>query len=121
MDRKALIREYKNTPREMGVYQIKNLANGKVLIGSSRNLPGIMNRFRFDLNLGSCQNRVLQDDWTQYGSDAFEFTVVEILEPPDDPAYNPAEDLEILETLWCEKLIPYGDRGYNKDPKTLIR
>ena len=36
MDRKAIIREYKSTPRPMGVYQIKNRINGKVLIGSSK-------------------------------------------------------------------------------------
>ena len=49
MDRKAKIREYKETPRLMGVYQIKNRRNGKVLIGSSVNLPAILNRYKSEL------------------------------------------------------------------------
>jgi hypothetical protein len=117
MDRKALIREYKNTPHPMGVYQIKNKANGKILIGSSKNLPGILNRFRSELKLGSCRNKALQDEWEQFGSDAFEFMELEVLKPLDDPAYDPFEDLKILEELWAEKLTPYGDKGYNKKPK----
>jgi len=38
IDKKAKIREYKDIPRPMGVFQIKNKVNGKVLIGSSNNL-----------------------------------------------------------------------------------
>lgn len=114
MDRKALVREYKNTPREMGVYQIKNMVNGKVLIGSSRNLAGILNRFRSELKLGGCRNEYLQNEWDQFGPDAFEFEVLEVLEPMDDPAYEPEEDLKFLKTHWIEKRMPYGDRGYNR-------
>ena len=43
MDKKTKIREYKETPRLMGLYQIKNKVNGKILIGSSVNLPAILN------------------------------------------------------------------------------
>ena len=114
MNRKALVREYKNTPREMGIYRIKNIVNGKVLIGSSKNLVGILNRFRSELKLGGCRNESLQTEWNQLGSDAFEFEVLEVLEPIDDPAYDPEEDLKFLEIYWIEKLMPYGDRGYNK-------
>ena len=114
MNRKELVREYKNTPREMGVYRIKNIVNGKVLIGSSKNLAGILNRFRSELKLGGCRNESLQNEWNQLGSDAFEFEVLEVLEPIDDPTYNPEEDLKFLEIYWIEKLMPYGDSGYNK-------
>jgi len=117
MDRKAIISEYKNTPRPMGVYQIKNRINGKVLIGSSKNLPGILNRFRSELKLSSCRNIALQEEWKQFGSDAFEFKELEVLKPLDNPAYDPSEDLIILEELWTEKLNPYDDKGYNKKPK----
>jgi hypothetical protein len=117
MDRKALIREYKNTPREMGVYRIKNRLNGKVLIGASKNLPGILNRFRSELKLGSCRNEALQDEYIQYGLDVFEFSVLEVLEPLADPDYDPTEDLKFLLSHWCDKLTPYGDRGYNTEPK----
>lgn len=117
MDRKAKIREYKETSQPMGVYQIKNKTNGKVLIGSSKNLPAILNRFRAELKIGSCRNFVLQDEWNQFGPDVFEFKELEVLEPLDDPAYDPGDDLIFLEAHWVEKLKPYGDKGYNKPPK----
>ena len=117
MDRKAKKREYKNTPRPMGIYQIKNKVNGKVLIGSSVNLSAILNRFRAELKTGSCLNIDLQKEWKQFGPEMFEFKELELLEPADDPTYNPAEDLHVLESLWIEKLSPFGDKGYNKPPK----
>ncbi len=114
MDKKARIKEYKDTPRPMGVYQIKNKKNNKILIGSSSNLPAILNRYRAELKMGSCRNLVLQKEWKQFGPEAFEFTEIEILEPLDDPNYDPKDDLLYLEDLWTSKLTPYGDKGYNK-------
>jgi hypothetical protein len=119
MDKKVKIKEYKATPRPMGVFQIKNKLNGKVLIGSSNNLPAILNRFRAELKMGGCRNIELQDEWIEFGPETFEFEELEILKPLDDPSYNPAEDLRFLEELWTEKLKPYGDRGYNKPPKNI--
>lgn len=117
IDKKAKIREYKNTPRPMGIFQIKNTRNGKVLIGSSKDVPAILNRYRTELKLGNCRNRVLQEEWNECGPEAFAFEELETLKPLDDPEYDPAEDLRFLEELWAEKLKPYGDKGYNKPPK----
>ena len=117
MDRKAKIREYKDTLRPMGIYQIKNKVNGKLLIGSSVNLPAILNRCKAELKMGSHRNIVLQQEWKQFGYENFEFNELENLEPADDPTYDPAEDLHVLEALWIEKLSPFGDKGYNKLPK----
>ncbi len=120
MDRKAKIREYKETPRTMGVFQIKNKANGKVFIGSSVNMPAIMNRHRAELKFGSHRNSVLMQEWREYGAEMFEFTELEILDPEDTLVGDPAGDLRLLEELWIEKLSPFGDRGYNKPPKTEV-
>ncbi len=117
MDRKSKIREYKDTPRPMGVFQIKNKLNGKIFIGSSSNLPAILNRYKSELKIGSCRNKALQKEWKEFGEEAFEFTELELLEPLDDPNYRPADDLGFLEEMWAEKLKPYGDKGYNKTPK----
>ena len=38
--RKELNQEYMKRPKPAGVFQIKNTANGKVLLGSSLNLEG---------------------------------------------------------------------------------
>ena len=117
MDKKAKIREYKNTPLPMGVYQIKNKVNGKVLIGSSKNLPAILNRFSAELKMGSCRNIVLQEEWKQFGPEAFEFKELEILKPLDDSTYDSAEDLHFIEERWTKKLKPFGGKGYNKPPR----
>jgi len=68
------------------------------------------------LKTGSCRNLVLQEEWKQFGPDAFEFKELEILKPLEDPNYDPAQDLHFLETLRAERLKPYGDKGYNKLP-----
>src|ERR1700759_2415430 len=67
MDKKALTREYKETQRPMGVYQVRNTVNGKVLIGTSVDLPSILNRLRGELRLGGLRNRALQQDWNEHG------------------------------------------------------
>ncbi len=117
MDKKTKIKEYKNTARPMGIFEIKNKTNGKILIGSSANLKAILNRYRAELKLGSCRNKALQQDWNQLGPDAFEFNELDILTPSEDPNYNPAEDLRFLEDMWIEKRKPFGENGYNKRAK----
>jgi len=120
VDKKTKIREFKDTLRPMGVYQIKNKLNGKVLIGSSNNLSAILNRFKAELKMGSCRNKTLQNEWKQFGPEVFEFKELEVLEPLNNPSYDPTEDLHFLEEIWTKKLSPYGDKGYNKPLKTVI-
>jgi hypothetical protein len=117
MDKKAMVREYKETPRPMGIYQIMNKANGKVLIRSSVNVPAILSRLKFELQMGNCREVVLQKEWKQFGPEMFEFAVLELLKPVDDPTSDRAEDLQALEALWIERLAPFGDKGYNKVAK----
>ena len=114
MNRKALIREYLERPRAMGVYQMRNRVSGKVLVGTSVDLPAILNRNRAALRLHSHGNRALQDDWNALSPDAFAFEVLDTFDAPADRDYDPAADLRTLEALWLEKLSPYGDRGYHK-------
>ncbi len=118
MDRKTKIREYKDTPLPMGVFQILNKANGKMLIGSSVNLPAILNRSKTELKFGSYRNEALQKDWKQFGEENFEFNELEILEPQDMQNHDPAEDLLVLEKLWIEKLSPLGENLYKMPSKT---
>jgi hypothetical protein len=117
MDKKALIREYKESRRPMGVYQLRNTANGKLLIGVSVDLPSILNRHRAALRMGAHTNRELQKDWKEFGPEAFEFEILDTLTPPGRPDYDPSGDLRALEELWLDKLSPFGERGYNAKPK----
>jgi group I intron endonuclease len=118
MNKKELKREYKQTLRQMGVFQIRNTANNKVFIGSSLNLDGIFNRHEFQLKMGGHPNKALQADWNQFGAENFEFEILEELFPRENPGYDYRADLEVLEDLWLEKLEPYGDKGYNERKKT---
>lgn len=114
-DRKQLKREYKQTHRAMGIYQIRNISNEKILLGSSLNLPGTLNRHKFELQMGGHRNKVLQAEWNALGSKNFVFEILDELEPKDDPDYNYEDDLAFLEQHWIDKLKPFGDRGYNKN------
>lgn len=117
MDKKQLIFEYKNTPKPVGVFQIRNVANGKVLVGSSFNLTGRRNRFRMEVKSGNIGNNPrIRRDWEEYGADQFVFEVLEQVKPSEDPQYDYKADLAGLEQQWLDKLMPYGDRGYNPPP-----
>lgn len=120
MDRKALIREYKETQRPMGVYLVRNTVNKKSLVGVSINLPAILNRHRTQLRLGGHPNRALQKDWNEFGPEAFEFQILDTLQIPDQSDYDPSDDLRVLEELWLEKLSPFEERGYNTKPKRML-
>lgn len=114
-DRRELTRQYKETQRQMGIYRIQNTANGKVFIGAARDVPGKLNSHRFQLRMKVHRNELLQQDWEDYGPDAFVFEALDLLTPKDQPDYDPTEDLQVLEDLWLQKLQPFGDNGYNRE------
>ncbi|MEM9406153.1 MAG: GIY-YIG nuclease family protein [Acidobacteriota bacterium] len=115
VDRRSAKRHYKESHRPMGVFQVRNTVNGKVFIDSSPNLPAIFNRIRMQLKTGSyLKHPELQKDWNEHGSDAFEFEVLEELEPSDAPGWDSADDLAALLEIICEQRQPYGDAGYNR-------
>jgi len=111
--RAELRRSYKETPRQAGIFQVKNSKTGKILLGSSTNLHGPLNRLRFELSMGNHDNSALQNDWNQFGPEAFSFEVLEAVKPSDDPAFCLEDELTLLEQIWLEKLRPFGEPGYN--------
>jgi hypothetical protein len=117
MDRKELIRQYKETPRPIGVFRVHNTIADKSFVGSSRDLPSMLNRQRFQLIHGGHPNHALQHDWNRLGPDAFVFEVLDTLKPCERPDWDPTDDLRVLEQLWLDKLRPYGERGYNAELK----
>lgn len=118
LNKKELKNQYKETLQPMGVFQIRNLTNEKVFVGSSKNLDGIFNRHEFQLKMGGHPNKDLQKDWNEFGSENFAFEVLEELFPRENPDFDYNEDLDCLENLWLEQLEPYGEKGYNERKKT---
>ena len=115
--RKELQREYKERVKPSGVYQVKNLTNGKVLLGSSLNLEGLLNRNRFTLRTNSHPNKELQKDWNELSPDQFLFEILEVVQVQDDPNFNLKDELTLLEQIWLEKLQPFGEHGYNTNDR----
>ena len=63
MDRKALIRQYKESRRPMGVYRVHNIVNDKSLVGSGVEVQAMLNSHKARLRLGVHENAALQKDW----------------------------------------------------------
>lgn len=112
-----LKREYKERKKPAGVFMIKNIVNGRVLLGSSLNLEGPLNAHKFTLQIGAHRNPALQKDWNEFGPDAFVFEILEVVKVTDDPNFDIKDELTLLEQIWIEKLEPFSDHGYNTDSK----
>ena len=46
------------------------------------------------------------------GREAFEIRVVDVLEPRDEPGWDPTDDLEQLRALWHARLVAEGGTPY---------
>ena len=97
----------------MGVFLIRNNRNDKVFLGGSLDLPGIINRHKFQLDAGVHPNKTLQADWNELGSDNFAFEIVDELTPRAGAGVDYRAELAALENLWLERLQPFDERGYN--------
>lgn len=111
-DKKTLIREYKEARQPAGIFAVKNLNGGKMLVGASPNVPGMLNRQRFQLRSGGHPDPELQGDYKKLGPEAFAFETLDLLDMPDEPAYDPADDLAALLEIWLEKLAAVGTPFY---------
>jgi hypothetical protein len=117
MDRKKELKlQYREMKTEAGVYQIKNVKNGKVLVVGTPNLKTMNGRI-VELRRGGHHNQQLQNEWNQFGESAFIFEVLEVLEEKTEGDFDMREELKKLEAKWLEKLQPFGGRGYHHIPK----
>jgi len=98
----------------MGAFLIRNNVSDKVFVGISLNLPGIINRHKFQLEQNGHPIKQLQADWNELGSKGFSFEIVDELTPRSGANVDYRQELELLENLWLEKLQPFGERGYNE-------
>ena len=114
--RKQLKREYQQRVPGIGVFQIRNTSNDKIFLVAGKNLPGLINRHRFQLQHGGHTNKKLQADWQQFGENSFAFEIVEELIRPSESHFDEKRELEQMEDMWLAELKPFGERGYN-EPK----
>ena len=100
--------------KEIGVYIIRNNANGKVYVGSSTNLEQRKNSHFISLKGGYHTSKLLQWDYNIYGKWYFDFIVVESINP------RQKRELLMIEQYYIEKFDSI-DNGYNTVPATAIR
>lgn len=87
----------------MGVYLIRNRETGQVVVASSRNVYGAINRIRFELRLGSHPDKALQAQWDHGHPGQFDFDVVELLQEREGAGIDYAAELCMLEQLYREQ------------------
>ena len=80
-----------------GIYQIRNLVNGKRYIGSAQSFRVRWGKHLSDLRCGKHHSAYLQRSWGTHGSDAFAFEVVETCA---------ASDLIEREQAWLDRERP---------------
>jgi hypothetical protein len=92
-------------PLTIGVYGLVNTVTGRMLVGSGVNLRSQFNRMRTELRLGVYRHRPLQDDWQQYGEEAFRFDILEEYLPQEKEGFFEIfTSLQALEEKWAQKL-----------------
>lgn len=116
--RKELIDEYKQIKFRMGVFQIRNTANGKIFVERSENLDKVWNRHLAQLRFGGHPNPALQKEWNVFGEDKFVFEVLSEIEQQEGDTTDPKKELQLLEKMFIEELQPFEDKGYHNRPKT---
>ncbi len=94
----------------MGVYAIRDLEGGRVLLGASRNVHAALNRARFELRMGSHSDRALQAEWDRSGAERFVFEVLELIRERAEPDFDYMSELKALEELHRESLAEEGAR-----------
>lgn len=88
-----------------GIYQIFNLINGKIYIGSAIRFRKRWDLHKFQLRNNKHENRHLQLAWNKYGEEAFEFKILE---------YVDRKNLLRREQEWLDWLQCYTSKiGYN--------
>lgn len=92
-------------PELPGIYQIRNLVNNKVYIGSSNNLRNRKASHFKCLKSGRHENPHLQRAYNKYGKDNFIFEILELCT---------LEEQYIVEQKWINE--KFGDNCYNINP-----
>ena len=106
INKKDLISKYKMRKVIGGIYAIKNIRTGKMLLDGTTDLLGMKNRFEFSQKTGSCINTRIQNAWKEDGHLSFEFWVLEELEKKEEQTMTEfRDDINVLKEIWLEKTV----------------
>lgn len=114
IDKRQITKDYKQQKQPVGIYAVHNKVDNKMYIGTSKNLPAVVRRFEFTLQMESFPFQDLIDDYKKLGKDNFEIKILDELELKNETDKEIAAELNQLEELWIEKLKGEGVSFYNK-------
>ena len=117
-NKRILKQQYLETKIRAGVYAIRNLVTGRVLVAGSTNVKGVLNRHRFELRQGTHRNPLLSQEWSLHGESSFNFEVLDMVKPREDSAFDVARELEDLVALWRQEIPCQDERGYQISRRT---
>lgn len=98
--RRERTRAYKQAFPRMGVYAVRCNATGRVWIGASRQVDGMLNRIRFELAQKTHRDLSLMQAWAEHGPESFSFEVLDRVRERDDPAFDYEAELQTMLALW---------------------
>lgn len=114
INKKELIKEYKNKKHPAGLFAVKNNPENKMFIGTSLNLPAKLRGITFELEMGSHAYSNLAEDYKRLGKENFEIFILDEIEVKEETERELRNELETLENMWVEKLKGEGVTFYNK-------
>lgn len=114
INKKQISKDYKQQKQPAGIYAVHNKVDNKMYIGKSKNLPAVVRRFEFTLQMESFPYQELIDDYKKLGKDNFEIKILDELELKNETEKEIDTELNSLEELWIEKLKSERVSFYNK-------
>lgn len=113
LNKKQITKDYKQQKQPAGIYAVHNKVDNKMYIGTSKNLPAVIRRFEFTLQMESFPYQQLIDDYKKLGKQYFEIKILDQLEINNENDKELTAELNELEELWIEKLKSEGVCFYN--------
>ena len=104
IDKRALKRQYLDAPPRAGVFAIRHLSSGRLLVDGSTDAQASLTRHALELRMGRHRDRALQHDWNIDGNAGFVFEVLDVVKPSADPAFELKHELRALIALWQGEL-----------------
>jgi group I intron endonuclease len=100
--------DYQDFSNKGGVYQIKNLLNGRLYFGSAKEFKERYKGHISSLRNNKHRNKFLQNDFNKCGTDAFVFEVVEVVE-------GSIQDRLLVEQKYIDQFYDSGKQCYNSN------
>lgn len=96
-----------------GIYQIRNLLNGRVYIGSSKEFKSRYRHHLTSLKRGTHHSKFLQNDFDKCGSEAFVFEVLEVV-------IGSLEEIRSIEQQYIDAKLNQWNECYNSRKNVVL-